>query len=87
MTAAWAAIWLADNAPCGGCCCWDMPTCDRFEVVVDGNDGSNMPCVAVCLRDSVLCSVDGEPWVTTRGEPGFGREKEKLCRLELLLLA
>ncbi len=46
-----------------------------------------MPCVAVCLRDSVLCSVDGEPWVTTRGEPGFGRENEKLCRLELLLLA
>lgn len=63
-----------------------MSICERFDVAVDGSDGSNRPCVA-CFRDSALCSVEGEPWVTTRGDPGFGREKEKLCRLELLLLA
>jgi hypothetical protein len=82
MTAACAAIWLADIAAvfddgCGA-------TCARFEVAVDGNVESNNPCVAAYFFDSFLTKVDGDPSVATRGEPAaLGREK--LCRLGELL--
>lgn len=71
MTAACAAIWLAVRAAeCG----WLIPICERFEVAVEGNVGSNMPCVAVCFRVSPLTSGDDDPCVGILGEP-LGREK------------
>lgn len=85
--AAAAAAAAAEDVE-GGPAWWFMPTCDeRFEVLVDGSVGSNMPCVAECLRECPLSNgPPGEPWVMTR-EPA-GREKcWCCCRLEVLELA
>ncbi len=55
MTAAWAAIWLADISRCGagpglGEAC-PRPICERLDVLVDGRVGSNKPAFCECLRE------------------------------------
>lgn len=75
MTAACAAIWLADKPPVAGPEAWllgPIPTCDRLEVLVEGRVGSNMPWVAACFLEWVLRTGDDEPWAAVRGAAGRG---------------
>lgn len=60
---------------------WLMPTCDRFDVLVDGSVGSNNPGVAECFLAWFFIRGDDAPCVG----PLAGREK-LWCRLELLAL-
>jgi hypothetical protein len=58
MTAACAAIWLADNSRCadigGDGCATPRPRCDRFDVEVDGSVESNMPAFCECFLECPL---------------------------------
>jgi hypothetical protein len=76
MTAACAAIWLAERPdddwlawPLG----WFKPTEDRFDVLVDGRLESNMPWVAECFLEWFLSNGDVAPWAANL-DPA-GREK------------
>lgn len=64
-----------------------MPTCERFDVVIDGSVGSKSPGVAECFLAWCLMRGDEEPvCVGVRPPlPPAGREKF-WCRLELLAL-
>lgn len=87
MTAAWAAIWLADSAEFAEAAAATaaiaaapavvfMLTCERFEVLVDGRVESNKPCVAECFLELLLRSGgDSEGAVKRLVALGAGREK------------
>lgn len=83
MTAAWAAIWLADSAALELLACppWLMPTCDRFDILVDGRVGSNSPGWAEYFLVWFFIIGEDDPPVGTLA----GREK-LWCRLEVLAL-
>jgi hypothetical protein len=71
MIAACAAIWLAVKEELG------PETCDRFDVLVEGNVGSNRPCVAECFLEWPLSSGElaAAPDLPPEGAPPPGREK------------
>lgn len=74
MTAAWAAIWLAESVVVE-LDAWLMPTCDKFDVLVDGSVGSKSPCVVECFLAWCLIRGDVAPVCEGVLVPAAGREK------------
>lgn len=89
MTAALAAIWLADReellevaaaaaAAAAAWLDWAMLSWDRFEVDVDGRVESKRPCVAECFLEWPLSSGAADRLGVTSRAPAAAAGREKL---------